>query len=91
MDLGLIQSVCLRAACDAGLPTMKICPLKGGEGSSAAEHLWKWCEEEGGLPWAWGKSWGPRILVCWFETAMGGQIFWARFPQAGEILNLLPE
>lgn len=72
MNLGLIQSVCLQAACDAGLPTMKSSPVEGGEGSSAAEHLWKCCKEEDSLPWAWGKSRGPRILVCWFEPAVGG-------------------
>lgn len=33
----------------------------------------------------------PVSLSAGLSLPWGGQIFWASFPQAGEILNLLPK
>lgn len=81
MDLGLIQSSCLQAACDARLPP---CRVSHRRGRAALQH------REEGTPPGGGTLQGPHVHVCWFEAVVGGCIFWACFPHAGEMLNLLP-
>lgn len=74
------------SCCDAGLPTSKIC-LSG----RAAEHLRKAVLGGGQAAREMG-IWleGPRILVCWFETVMVGDVSSGRaFPRQVVMVNQL--